>query len=348
MAVDLTSLAALSDLAFDAVIDVRSPSEFAEDHMPGAINLPVLSDAERAEVGTIYVQDSAFRARKVGAALVARNAAHHIEGPLAHFDGGWRPLVYCWRGGQRSGSFAMILRQIGWRADTVEGGYKAYRRLVVTCLYEQAFPSPVFLLDGDTGTAKTEILGMLAERGLQVIDLEGLANHRGSVLGGRGAQPSQKSFESSLAAEVNALDPARPVIIEAESNRIGNLNIPAEVFAAMRRGRRVHISAPVAARAKYLTESYGDLVSETPKLLKNLERLTKIQGKARVADWSAMALAGEHEGLAAQLIETHYDPRYRKVRQRNAGSDEVELHTEGLSPPELQMLADRIVEIVNR
>ncbi len=347
MAIGLTSLADIYGHDFDAVIDVRSPSEFAEDHLPGAINLPVLSDDERAHVGTIYVQQSAFRARKTGAALVARNAARHIEGPLLQFDGGWRPLLYCWRGGQRSGSFAVILRQIGWRADTIEGGYKAYRRLVVSRLYKEAFPSPVVLLDGNTGTAKTEILGILAERGLQVIDLERLANHRGSVLGGFGTQPSQKTFESGLAAAVAGLDPGRPVVIEAESNRIGGLNIPAQVFCAMRGGRRLFLSAPIQARAEYLTKTYGDLVSETPKLLKGLEKLTKIQGKACVAEWSALAVAGEYEALASQLIETHYDPRYRKSRERHALSDDVELRTEGLSLPELTSLADRIVDIVN-
>ena len=220
MALKLTSLAELAALDFDDIIDVRSPAEFAEDHVPGAINLPVLSDAERAEVGTVYVQDSPFKARKIGAALVAQNAARHLQGPLADRDGGWRPLIYCWRGGQRSGSFAAILSQIGWRAEVLEGGYKSYRRLVVDSLYERAFPAPVVLLDGNTGTAKTEVIARLPALGVQSIDLEGLANHRGSALGGQGAQPSQKAFETALAMRVAALDPSRPVVVEAESSRI--------------------------------------------------------------------------------------------------------------------------------
>ena len=142
MPVTLHSLCDLGALPFDQVIDVRSPAEYAEDHLPGAISLPVLSDAERARVGTIYVQEDRFLARKIGAALVARNAAAHIEGPLADRDGGWRPLVYCWRGGQRSGAFTGILQQIGWRAETIAGGYRSYRRLVVAALYDSPFPAP--------------------------------------------------------------------------------------------------------------------------------------------------------------------------------------------------------------
>ena len=182
---------------FDEVIDVRSPAEFAEDHLPGAVNLPVLDDAERARVGTIYKQESPFLARKLGAALVARNAAAHIEGPLRDRDGGWRPLVYCWRGGQRSGSFASLLREIGWRVETVEGGYRSWRRLVVADLYERAFPARVVLLDGNTGTAKTDLLPRLAARGHQVIDLEELRTAPRPLLGavGREKQTRRKDIE---------------------------------------------------------------------------------------------------------------------------------------------------------
>ena len=243
----MTRLSDLAQAGFDSVIDVRSPSEFAEDRVPGAISLPVLSDDERARVGTIYVQDSPFLARKLGAAIVARNTAAHLEGPLADKNGGWRPLVYCWRGGQRSGSFATILSQVGWRAETLEGGYQTYRRLVIRRLYEDAVPSPVVLIDGYTGTAKTEVLAALGKKGVQIIDLEGLANHRGSALGGRGDQPSQKGFESLLAAKVDALDPSRPVVVEAESSRIGRINLPPQLFAAMKAAQRVEVVAPLEA-----------------------------------------------------------------------------------------------------
>ena len=195
MPLTFSTLDAFFAHGFDTVIDVRSPSEFAEDHVPGAISLPVLDDEERARVGTIYKQQSPFLARKLGAALVFRNAAAHVEGPLSHHEGGWRPLVYCWRGGQRSGSFAWMLKEIGWRSETVQGGYRTYRRLVNDYLYDTALRHRLVLIDGNTGTAKTDLLHVLAERGWQVLDLEGAAHHRGSLLGGMGEQPSQKAFE---------------------------------------------------------------------------------------------------------------------------------------------------------
>ena len=181
----IVSLDPASLTRFDDIIDVRSPAEFAEDHIPrGQISLPVLSDAERALVGTIYVQDSRFKARRIGAALVARNIAAHLEGSLKDKSGGWAPLVYCWRGGQRSGAMATVLAQVGWRTAVVAGGYKTWRRRVTAALYDGVPPRRLILLDGYTGSAKTEILHRLTALGVQTLDLEGLADHRGSLFGG--------------------------------------------------------------------------------------------------------------------------------------------------------------------
>lgn len=347
MAFPLTSLSDLSASRFDTIIDVRAPAEFAEDHVPGAINLPVLSDEERARVGTIYVQDSPFKARKIGAALVARNAAAHIETHLMGYDGGWQPLVYCWRGGQRSGSFASILAQIGWRVETIEGGYQSYRRLVVERLYEAPFPAPVVLLDGNTGTAKTDVLARLAQHGVQMIDLEGLANHRGSALGDFGGQPAQKGFETALAAEVEKLDPTQPVVVEAESSKIGTLSLPPSLFAAMKKAQRIEIKAPVAARAKYLTRAYADMVQDAPALIARLEKLVPFQGREKVATWAEMACTGAHEALAAQLIQDHYDPRYRKARARNGTSDGQVIETDALEETDIERIAAQVAANLN-
>ena len=316
MTVQLTSLTSLRALPFDDIIDVRSPAEFAEDHLPGAVSCPVLNNEERASVGTIYVQQSKFRARKVGAALLARNAARHLEEALADRDGSWRPLVYCWRGGQRSGSFAMILSQVGWRADTIEGGYRSYRRAVVDAMYDTPLPHRLILLDGNTGTAKTAFLAELAGAGHQVVDLEGLAQHRGSVFGGRGGQPSQKRLESGLAMALAGMDPARPVILEAESSQIGNLNVPPAVWTAMRAAPRLRIVAPLAARARYLAGAYADIVADPVRLDATLDKLIPMQGRERVAAWKALGREGAFEALAAALMEHHYDPRYAKQRER--------------------------------
>lgn len=319
MPVTLTRLSDLDGLAFDEIIDVRSPAEFAEDHIPGAISLPVLSDAERARVGTIYTQESPFKARRVGAALVARNAAHHIETALADRPKSYRPLVYCWRGGQRSGSFALILGQIGWRAETIEGGWRSYRRLVQAALYAAPWPSPIVMLDGNTGTAKTEILGLLSRAGVQVIDLEGLANHRGSLFGARtGGQPSQKGFETALAAARDRLDPARPVVVEAESSKIGQINLPPALWAAMRVAPRLVLTAPLGARAAYLARRYRDVTDDPARLLATIDALAPQHPRERIAAWRAMAAAGAFEDLAAGLMADHYDPRYGRQRDRFA------------------------------
>lgn len=343
----LTSLADLRAASFDTVIDVRSPGEFAVDHMPGALSLPVLDDAERAQVGTIYKQVAPFAARRIGAALVARNAAAHIEGPLADKPGGWRPLIYCWRGGQRSNSFAAILAQIGWRAEVVEGGYRAYRRLVADAMHDRLLPHRLILLDGNTGTAKTELLHMVAARGVQVVDLEGLAAHRGSLFGAVAhPQPTQKAFEGRLAAAFEGLDPARPVLVEAESSKIGNLLIPPSVWAAMRAAPRLDLSAPLSVRARYLTRAYADMVADPAALRATLGRLVPFHGHERIAGWQDLARRGAFEDLAADLMRHHYDPRYLKSRAGRGVEPVRTLALDDLSADHLKRAADRLVVAV--
>ena len=321
MSVTLASLLDLAALPHDEVIDVRSPSEFAEDHLPGAISLPALDDAERAKVGTIYTQVDPFQARKIGAALVSRNAARHLEGPLADRPGGWRPLVYCWRGGQRSGSFAVILSQIGWRADTLEGGYRSYRRLVVSMLHETPLPWRPVLIDGNTGTAKTRLLHHLASEGAQVIDLEGLAEHRGSLFGGlSGPQPAQKMFESRLAAALGPMDPARPVYMEAESNKVGDVLIPASVWKAMLAAPRIEVAAPLEARAGHLIETYAELTADPDALAAIIDRLRPYHSADTIADWQGKAKERAFRNLSASLMRDHYDPRYAKSMTRKSAA----------------------------
>ncbi|OWU83280.1 tRNA 2-selenouridine synthase [Oceanicola sp. 22II-s10i] len=342
MPVTLTSISDLATLGFDDIIDVRAPAEYAEDHIPGAISLPVLDDEERARVGTIYKQVSPFDARKIGAALVSRNAARHIEGPLSDRDGAWRPLVYCWRGGQRSGSFATILGQIGWRVETIKGGYKAWRALVVKALYDDPFPAPVIVLDGNTGSAKTELLNLLPERGVQVIDLEGLANHRGSLFGNMGPQPSQKAFECALAMEISRLDPARPVVVEAESAKVGECRVPPSLWLAMREAPRIEIAATPDDRAAYLTRAYADMTADPARLSETIDALRPYQPAERIEAWHQMAATGDFTPLAAGLMAHHYDPRYTRHRDRMAAETTTPLPVDSLSPEALPGIADRI------
>jgi tRNA 2-selenouridine synthase len=347
MTITLTSLSDLARHGFDDIIDVRAPSEFAEDHLPGAMSLPVLDDEERARVGTIYKQVSPFTARKLGAALVAKNAARHLEGPLADRGGGWRPLVYCWRGGQRSGSFATILSQIGWRVETLAGGYKAWRGLVVRAVYDAPVRAPVVVLDGNTGSAKTEVLNLLPGFGVQVIDLEGLARHRGSLFGNLGTQPSQKAFEGALALALDGLDPSRPVVVEAESSRIGNCRLPPELWKAMVAAPRVAILAPRAARADYLARAYADLTVDPARLAATLDLLRPLHPREVIEGWHGLAAAGDFAALADSLMDRHYDPRYGKHRERMA-HPVAEVEAASLTVADLPGLAERVAGAVRR
>lgn len=317
MSIALKNLSDFVDWDFDDIIDVRSPSEFAEDHIPGAVNMPALSDEQRAEVGTIYVQESRFKARRIGAAHVARNAADHIERYMGDKDGSWRPLVHCWRGGQRSGSFGSILAQIGWRVEVLEGGYQTYRRLVVKALYDTVVPHKLILIDGHTGTAKTEILTCLREAGAQVLDLEGLAAHRGSLFGATAQrQPTQKLFEGQLAVKLAGLDPNLPVFVEAESNRIGQIKLPPSLWQAMIYAPRITVAAPLTARANYLVQTYGDVVTDEAEILSRIKALSPYQSKEQIAKWAENARVRDYFSLATSLMQDHYDPRYSKAQHR--------------------------------
>jgi tRNA 2-selenouridine synthase len=305
---------------FDAVLDARSPSEFAHDSLPAARNWPVLNDAERAEVGTLYKQVGALPARKLGAVWVARNIANHLERELASLPRDWQPLVYCWRGGQRSGSLAWFLAQIGFRTAQLEGGYKAYRALVLREL--EVLPQRIewHVLCGRTGSGKTRLLQALAEEGAQVLDLEALAAHRGSVLGALPGtpQPSQKAFENQLWQRVRALDPTRPVWVESESRKIGRVQLPAALLQQMHeRGRVLQLELPLPQRVQLLLQDYAALTQDASAFSQNLQSLLPLRGRALVDAWSALAQAGRWEEAFAALTEQHYDPLYTQSTQRH-------------------------------
>ncbi len=297
---------------FDEVIDVRSPAEFAEDHVSGSVNLPVLDDAERVRVGTIFKQVSPFEARKLGAALVSRNIARHLESHFAEKGRDYNPLVYCWRGGQRSGSLALVLAEIGWRTAVVEGGYKAYRRRVVETIQASSGILGYVVLNGYTGAGKTRLLRALGDAGEQVLDLEELARHKGSVFGGEPGcpQPSQRRFESLLYDRLLRFDADRPVFVEAESTKIGRLNLPPPLWQRIRRGPVVEIASPLAARAAHLVEEYREWLGDVDRIRTTLERLRGYHSNTTLAGWRALAEAGEWESLVRRLLAEHYDRRY--------------------------------------
>ncbi len=305
--------------AFDTVIDCRSPAEYAEDHIPGAISAPVLDDAERAKVGTLSKQVSPFDAKKLGAALVAKNVARHVESLFAGKGREWRPLVYCWRGGKRSGAMAHILREIGWEATTLEGGYRAYRRWVIDELDALPARHEFRVIHGPTGSGKSRLLASLRGAGAQALDLEDLAAHRGSVLGnlpGR-PQPTQKMFESRLLKALLALDPARPVFVEGESKKIGQLQVPEALIARMRASECVVLEAKLDTRVALLLGEYRHYLADTASLGAQLDCLVGLHSAERIAEWKALAARGAWAEFVARLLTEHYDPAYRKSSARN-------------------------------
>ncbi len=308
--------------AYDAIIDVRSPAEFAVDHVPGAINLPVLDNAERIEIGTLYVQTSKFLARRLGAAKVARAIAHHLDTALVEREAGFKPLVYCWRGGQRSGAMAAVMDQIGWPVTVLEGGYRTWRRLIVSRLYD---PSPdaalprIVLLDGRTGSGKTEVLAALATLGAQTVDLEDLAAHRGSLFGATPAQqPSQKQFESQLFVSLERLDPARPVFVEAESSRIGNITLPTMLWSAMQKAVRITLTASLSDRTRHILAVYGGIAADKVALDTALTRLPRHHSRETITRWRNLATDHKLEPLIAELMQAHYDPAYDRYAAYHA------------------------------
>jgi tRNA 2-selenouridine synthase len=348
--VDIGEVVDSSD-RFDAVIDVRSPAEFAEDHLPGAVNWPVLDDEQRRIVGTLYVQTSPLQARKVGAAMVARNIADHLERWVADWPRERQPLIYCWRGGQRSGALAWFLDQIGFRTAKLAGGYKAFRARVRDDLAALPAQFDYRVIVGRTGSGKTRLLHALARRGAQVLDLEALACHRGSVLGGvpGQAQPSQKRFDTLVWQTLRGFDRNRPVYVESESKKVGALQMPEALIERMHReGQCLRVEMPEPARVQLLLQDYGDFAAEPQRFCALLDGLVALRGRAQVKQWQDSACAGRWAQTFADLMLKHYDPMYLESMQRNyAGFDRARaLVLADGEPATVDLLAREMLESV--
>ena len=316
---NIVSLTESASLPFDCIIDVRSPLEYAHDHLPDAINLPVLSNEERITVGTLHKQDSAFAAKRHGAALVAANIARHLLDTLHDKPKDWSPLIYCWRGGNRSGAFVTICEKIGWKPKQLEGGYRSYRRGVVESL--GTFPTQFryIVICGVTGSGKSRLLRSLAQEGAQVLDLEDLAKHKGSVLGHDATlpQPSQKMFESLVLRALQGFDPTRPVFVEAESKKIGAVQVPDALMQTMRAAPCIRLEATEEQRVALLLEEYAHFLGDHPRLLKQLDCLVDLHGHAVVSRWRAQVATQDWQAHVRDLLVTHYDPAYLRGMARN-------------------------------
>ncbi|EXI88809.1 MAG: tRNA 2-selenouridine synthase [Candidatus Accumulibacter regalis] len=344
---DIATVEQLGELSsFDQIIDVRSPGEFAEDHIPGSINCPVLDNQQRIEIGTLYKQASPFEAKKLGAAYVSTNIARHLQAQFLDRPKNWRPLIVCWRGGQRSGAMTYVFRRVGWDAQQLEGGYKAYRRLVVEQLAEVPRQLQFKVLCGATGSAKSRILQAIGRRGEQVLDLEELACHKGSVLGvlPDSAQPSQKMFESQLLTTLRSLDASRPVYVEAESRKIGSLQVPAALIETMRAGECFNIEASFAARVDFLLRDYDYFLLAPERLTACLHPLRNQQSTETLQRWQGYVRDARWRELVSELLELHYDPLYSRSQTRNYGgfAAPARFTSDDLTPSGIEALALRV------
>lgn len=344
---DIATVERINELAsFDEIIDVRSPAEFADDHIPGSINCPVLDDQQRVEVGTLYKQVSPFAAKKVGAAHVAENIAKHLQARFLDRPKHWRPLIVCWRGGQRSGSMTYVFRRIGWDAQQLEGGYRTYRRLVIASLSEVPRRLRLRVICGATGSGKSRILQAIGRLGEQILDLEELACHKGSVLGvlPDSPQPSQKMFESRLLTAVYGFDCERPVYVEAESRKIGSLHLPTAMIETMRAGECVNIEASFGARVDFLLRDYDYFLAAPEWLNTCLQPLRGLHSSETFLRWRDYAVAGQWRPLVTELLEQHYDPLYSRSQSRNYAGFEAPQNqvTDDLTPAGIEAVARRV------
>ena len=333
---------------YTEIIDARTPKEYAEDHIPGAINLPVLDDDERMRIGTLHKQVSVFEAKKAGAALVSRHIADHLEQYFASKPVGYKPLIYCWRGGNRSGSMAHVLQKVGFKAGQLEGGYKAYRRTVVAELETLPALFRFRVICGPTGCGKSRLLQALQAKGAQVLDLEALAAHRGSLLGDLPdqPQPSQKWLESLIWWQLRHFYPAQPVYVESESKKIGKLRVPDALLYSIRAGQSIWLEANLEQRVSLLLEEYSHFLASPETLLERIAHLSELRGHETIKRWEELIKHGRWAEFVRDMLENHYDPAYRKSLGRNYAESVSSLKfvLSGIGPGDFSDLAATILE----
>jgi len=317
------------------LIDVRTPLEFEEDHIPGAINVPLLTNEERVEIGIMHKNVGPVQARKRGLEMTCPRFYDMVSRIISVADG--RPVVvYCWRGGMRSNSVAMLLEICGTPAMQLVGGYKSYRKHVMDFFEKCDFAGPLIVIHGMTGTGKTEFIKQLDTSKWSPIDLEGLACHRGSAFGSLGMQQdfSQKWFESLLWDAFRRMPSDRPIVLEGESRRIGRYFLPGNLYSRMSEGCRAWAYASLETRVKRLTAEYAKPEYKTGMLLA-LERIRKKLGGIHHMQLQELIETWDVEGIAQGLIESYYDKTYYSTRDWTA---EIDLELEDYVRAEAELL----------
>lgn len=300
----------LKTLGQPILVDVRSEGEFAEATIPGAVSLPLFNNEERAEVGTTYTQSSPSLARELGLGIIGPKLPDLVKRVEELAKSG--PLVlFCWRGGMRSKSLATVADLMGIPVYRLQGGYKAYRAQVVD-FFETKLPFRVVVLRGNTGVGKTELLGSLRADGYPAIDLEKLANNRGSVFGamGLGNPPSQKKFEGLLYEELESLKEFPYIIVECESKRIGRVTLPADFFAAMKEGTQILQYDSLDNRVQRLLKEYTSVPDALQEIGNALERLIKTLGHVKVQELRTLLETNRLALFTERLLVDYYDKLY--------------------------------------
>jgi tRNA 2-selenouridine synthase len=329
-------------LSYDLIIDARSPREYAADHIPGAINLPVLFDEEYAAVGTLH-RSTAHSAYVLGVGMAAANIGRQMREVITPMDLKPRAqiLVYCFRGGKRSKLWYDVLKTVGWTVDVLPGGWQRYRRWLRECLDIVPMKLDFRVLLGPTGCGKTRLLHALRKEGAQVIDLEALAAHRGSLIGAvpGQTQPTQKYFDSLVYDALRLFDMTRPVWIEAESKRIGLLQLPEILFRQMHHSVTVHVDAPMCERVKVWREDFPHWAQDPATMVERLKSLKPLIGGQELALWQDLAARGKVDELFTRVMEVHYDPSYARSIKKNYGQTTQPRYNVKLSSMRPQALA---------
>lgn len=335
--------------SYDYIIDVRSPSEFKLDHVPGAVNWPVLDDLQRELIGTMYQREGSFKAKREGAILVARNIASLIDRYARGIDKHARLLIYCWRGGNRSGSLSTVLARIGFRCDVLDGGYKAFRRWVMEDSAQRINQLFFRIIAGRTGSGKTELLHQLKAQGEQVIDLEALAGHRGSLLGAQPklSQPSQRLFETKLWFSLGQCNMEKPVWLESESRKIGQIQIPEALIEKMRGATHHHLELAADLRTQYLLQHYQHWIDQPQALEKQLFRLKPFMANETFSLLLQCLSDGRMEAFVFHLLEKYYDPLYDRSIAKNYRTNKQPIALDSLDHATLENLARSLVRSVS-
>ncbi|MGI6491672.1 MAG: tRNA 2-selenouridine(34) synthase MnmH [Peptococcaceae bacterium] len=323
-------------------IDVRSEGEFAEATIPGAINVPVFENEERAAIGTLYHKAGPDPARRLALKLIAPKLPE-IVSKVDQIAKDKKLVVFCWRGGQRSEFMAGLFDTMGYSVYRVLGGYKSYRRYVNKYLDRQELTQKAIVLYGLTGVGKTEALRELAKRGMPALDLEGLAMHRGSVYGkiGLPPSPSQKAFEGYLVEFFTAIGDNSYFIVECESRRIGNLLVPPPVMASMAEGSKILLYAPIEERVKRIRAVYTEGPDHNIKELQAATgALVKRLGRNKVAALNHMLDSGDFEPVITYLLQKYYDPCYKYPQEPD---DKYDLCVD---TTDMHRAIDKIVEFI--